>query len=599
MLRTDVPCSPGAHRRGLFHRARLLLAALPLLVAPAAPAQGPTGPAGQFGEILDVDVVLLDVVAVGRDGRLVTDLTEDEIEVREDGRPVSLQSFEPPAAVAGAPSPPSSGEAPTASAAPSDHHLVIFVDNAHTSGSNRDRFIQELWTFLNEDVPAGTEVLVASYGSRLTFLTDFTRDLSEVRTALLTALREPALQSIADGEQRQAIRTLQDRQRDAIEVGSDTPCGPNLQALAESFAGAAYDRTISAIQSLRFLVATLGGVEGSSALLHVSNGVPLVPGQPILDYLLGLCDGTGSQQGVAYAVDARSSPSSAAMLNPSALQMDMNRLSVEPELRRVTELATANRVRLYTIQVSPAPAAGAEAADGLQKTRTATARIFEERNDEDSLHFLAEETGGRSFLSGVGFDRDLDVVLDQVTGSYALSYVAPGERDGTSRRIEVSTSRPGVRILHPSHRTSKTRGDEVNDRLLAALHHGVTRHPDGAGITLGSAAEGGAPTRVRIRLPTETVTIPDGQGGRQGLLNLYLTARDPNGTSLGLRQKLHPVFLPPDAPVPATVSLEIDLGADLTGHEVAVAIHDQIQGMVWTFVESEPAANPGTESPAR
>jgi VWFA-related protein len=477
---------------------------------------------------------------------------------------------------------------------------VIFVDNAHTGGSDRDRFIQELWTFLNQDVPAGTKILVASFGARLTLLTDFTQDLEEVREALLTALREPALQSIADREQSQAIRTIQDRQRDAFESNYDTPCGPNLQALAESYAAAAYDRTASAIQSLRYLVATLGGIEGSTALVHVSNGIPLIPGQPILDYLLGLCDGTGSQQGVAYSVDARADASSAEMLNPSALQMDMSRFSLEPDLRRVTELATANRVRLYTIQVSPAPSAGAEAADGLQKMRTASARVFEERNNEDSLHFLAEETGGRAFLSGVGFDTDLDIVLEQVTGSYALSYVAPGGRDGASHRIEVRTTRPGVRILHPSHRTSKTRGDEVNDRLLAALHHGVTRHPDGAVIALTSAAEGSELTRVLLRLPTEEVTIPDGFGGRQGLLNVYLTARAADGTSIGVRQRLHPVNLPPDAPVPPMVSLEIELGADLSGHDVAVAIHDQIQGAVWTLLATaEPPASPGTGSPAR
>jgi hypothetical protein len=236
------------------------------------------------------------------------------------------------------------------------------------------------------------------------------------------------------------------------------------------------------------------------------------------------------------------------------------------------------------------PSAGAEAADGLQKMRTASARVFEERNNEDSLHFLAEETGGRAFLSGVGFDTDLDVVLEQVTGSYALSYVAPGGRDGASHRIEVRTTRPGVRILHPSHRTSKTRGDEVNDRLLAALHHGVTRHPDGAVIALTSAAEGSELTRVLLRLPTAEVTIPDGHGGRQGLLNVYLTARSETGVSIGLRHKLHPVTLPPDAPVPPMISLEIELGADLSGHDVAVAIHDQIQGTVWTLLEShEPA----------
>jgi VWFA-related protein len=596
----------GAHRGAA---AACLLAALLLAPASAALAQPPADPAGKFGESLDVDVVLLDVVAVDRDGRPVLDLAEDEIEVREDGQIVELQSFEPPAAGAPAPSPAPSREAPRpvpeaprqAPAAPaaSDRHLVIFVDNAHISGSNRDRFVQELWTFLNEDVPPGTEVMVASNGSGLTLLTGFTDDLEEVREALTTALREPALGSLAEREQMEGIRVIQQRQRDAIEVSRDTPCGPNLAALALSFASAAYDRTASAIHNLRFLVATLGGIEGSKALVHVSNGVPLVPGQPVVDYTISLCDGSGNQEGVALALDAVSDSRRAEMLDPSSLRMDLQRLSVHEDLRRVTELATANRVRMFTIQVAPPPTGGAEAAESIDKVRTGASRYFENRNAEDSLFFMAEETGGRSFLSGTGFDRDLDLVQEQISGSYSLSYVAPGERDGRSHRIEVTTSRPGVRILAPSHRTSKTRGDEVNDRLLAALHHGVTRHPDGAAITLASATEGGAPTRVRLRLPTEEVTIPDGQGGRQGLLNVYLTARAEDGTSIGLRQKLHPVTLPADAPVPPTVSLEIDLGTDLSGHDVAVAVHDRIQGTVWTLLASAPQAKEATVTAER
>jgi VWFA-related protein len=598
VLRADAPRSRRGPLRG--PATACLLAALLLAAPSAAWTQQPApDPVREFGETLDVDVVLLDVVAVDREGRLVTDLTADEIEVREDGRTVPLESFEPPPptpARTGTPAP--RRPAPEAPAAPRtppaspdrDRHLVIFVDNAHISGSNRDRFVQELWTFLNEDVPPGTDVMVASNGSGLSLLTGFTEDREEIREALLTALREPALGSLAEREQREGIRVIQQRQRDAIEVSRDTPCGPNLGAMALSFASAAHDRTASAIHNLRFLVATLGGIDGSKALVHVSNGVPLVPGQPVVDYTISLCDGSGNQEGVSFALDAMSDSRRAGMLNPSSLRMDLQRFSVHDDLRRVTELATANRVRMFTIQVAPPPAGGAEAAEGLDKVRTGASRFLENRNSEDSLFFMAEETGGRAFLSGTGFDRDLDRVQEQVSGSYSLSYVAPGGRDGASHRIEVRTTRPGVRILAPSSRTSKTRVDEVNDRLLAALHHGVTRHPDGAGITLTSATEGGTPTRVRLLLPTAEITIPDGHGGRQGLLNVYLTARSETGVSIGLRHKLHPVTLPPDAPVPPMVSLEIELGADLGGHDVAVAIHDQIQGTVWTLLEShEPA----------
>jgi len=112
------------------------------------------------------------------------------------------------------------------------------------------------------------------------------------------------------------------------------------------------------------------------------------------------------------------------------------------------------------------------------------------------------------------------------------------------------------------------------------------RELPGATVELTRSQPEGSPTRVRLRLPVESVTLPAPDGGRQGMLTLFLTALDEEGTSLGLRQRFHPIVLPPGDALPPWVVLEVEMGTDLTAHRVAVAVHDQLQATVWTLLSS-------------
>lgn len=566
----------------------LLISVWGSIVAGSALAQDGE-PAARFGETLDIDLVLLDVVAVDDDGNFVTDLGRDEVTVREDGMAVTLESFEAPAsrpsnrpvATPNEPWPPTP-PSPTPPTGTDDLRLVVFIDQAHIGAARRDAFVRDLWDFLEREIPPETPILVASYGPNLSLLTGFTTDRDAIHAGLNEALRAPALGTMAALDQRQAIRAIQQRQREAMETPHDLPCSAELGTTASQFASQAYDLTVSAISGLRGLIATLGGLDGSKALLHVSEGVPLVPGQPIIEYTIALCDGSGAQQGVQYAMDALVHPQHFAMVNPSQLRMDLTRFSVEDDLMRVAELATANRVRLFTFQVA-APSSGADVSEGPGKVTTSFARFQETRNAEDSLFVLADETGGRAFLSGVRLDRDLDTVIGQLRSSYSLAYVAPAGRDGKAHRIEVDTTRPGVRILHPSHRTSKTLDDEVQERILAAVHYDVTSELPGAELDITRSRPDGPRSRARIRLPVDRVTFALPDGSRQGVITLFLTAIDETGASLGLRRHTHSVLVPPGDPSPSVV-LEVDMGRDLTAYRVVAAVRSELQDGIFTLL---------------
>jgi len=599
-LTTRQDESMGPRELSRVRRGRALtLACLLLSVSFVFPASAPASaqartqgqhesdrPAATVSERIDVDQVVLDVVAVDGDGRPVLDLRADEVEVREDGEPVTLTSFESPTGATGreakrARGAKQAGGAPRA-APGSDLKVLVFIDNLHLGPGSRDRFLTELWSFIQEQLPRDARVLVASYGHSLTFLTGFTDDREELRQGLLRAFQMPVFGSEAARTERAAIRALADRQRDAIENRREVPCPADLGTRAMQYAGAAADRTISSLGALRYVIASLGGVDGTKAVVHVSDGVPLIPGRAVVDYVISLCDGTGAQAGVQNALDAVALPDSSEMVDPRVLQLDLLRLSVQPEVEKIAALAAANGVRLFPFQASVGAVAGSAAVDSLGKTSTANSRFQAARDQQASLTLMADESGGRAFLDGGPFEGGLETVQEHLTGSYELSYAAPTPRDGRSHRIDVRTTRPHVRIVHASHRFSKTVEAEIGDRLLAALQYGVTNRPEGAEITLTEGTKTGQLDHVRVRLPVSEVTLPLPDGSRRGMLDLYVTARDAAGRSTGVRKRKHAIEIPPDDETDI-VTLVIDMATDLAGHRLAIGVHDRLRGSVWTL----------------
>ena len=562
------------------------------------PAQNPVRaqddrPSATVSESIDVDQVVLDMVALDGDGRLVFDLRADEVEVREDGEPVTLTWFSPPAAPVargakaarrsreGLSTPVGEGQTPTVSPG-STPQIVVFVDNLHLSAGSRDRFLNDLWTYIDHELSRDARILVASYGQSLTFLTGLTDDREEIRQGLIRALKMPVFGSETERTQRAAIRALADRQRDAIENQRDVPCPADLGTRAMQYAAAAVDRTASSLGALRYVIASMGGVDGTKAVLHVSDGVPLLPGREIVDYVVALCDGSGAQAGVENALDASSAPKTSEMVDPGALQLDLLRLSVQDDVEKIAQLATANGVRLFPFQTSVGAVAGATAADGLGKTVTARNRFEASRDLQDPLTLMADTSGGHAFLNGGPFEGGLETVEEQLTGSYELSYAAPTPHDGRSHRIDIRTTRPGVRIVHASHRFSKTVEAEIGDRLLAALQFGISNRPEGFRIALTRGTKTGQLDHVRVHLPVSAVTLPLPDGTRRGMLDLYVTSRDAAGRSSGLRKREHAIEIPPDDESD-TVTLVIDMATDLTGHRLAVGIRDRLRGSVWTM----------------
>jgi VWFA-related protein len=112
-----------------------------------------------------VDLVRLDVTVLDKDGQPVTGLSREDFVVEEEGRPQSVESFEPVVVRGGRPA--TLDEPPRLTGArlraPSEGRcLLIFVDDIHVSNPTMERVRTSLRRFLETDVREGDWVTVVA-----------------------------------------------------------------------------------------------------------------------------------------------------------------------------------------------------------------------------------------------------------------------------------------------------------------------------------------------------------------------------------------------------------------------------------------------------
>lgn len=228
------------------------------------------------------ELVVIDLVAVDRQGRFISDLRPEEIEVKEDGkrqavellRLVGSPSASPPGTAAeSAPAPPVTSTPPTpegrAPAGAMPRRLAIVVDTLSLSVDAVPRVRQSLLATL-ADLPDGLPVLVATIGPDLQIIQPFTTDRAVLRqavSALPTQLDPPAgLSRVFDAVDRLCAAAVDQRRvvDAAIEAGGQMVTDAQARSAVSS-------------EALAMLADRLGAFEGRKHLVLYSAGHAISP----------------------------------------------------------------------------------------------------------------------------------------------------------------------------------------------------------------------------------------------------------------------------------------------------------------------------------
>jgi VWFA-related protein len=597
-------------------RSEIRLASILALAAGAAAfaafaAKPPAAPAPpSFGETVEVNVVNVDVYATDKSGNRVTDLRKGDFQVFEDGKPVAITNFELVEGLrqeAAAPPPasdPSAGPSATPGSPEDAWNLVVLFDDFNLSPASHARSLRQLREYLSRELTPGDRVMLATQDPVLKIRLPFTTDAAALAKALDEIARLQVHGDEAARGRRQAFHEIMITQEAALLEGLP-PCPLHIAQPAQNYAAARRQEVLRSISGLTLMVNSLSGVPGRKAVLHVSDGLPLIPGEEVFQALAEICGGSGTggrghgainttagregRRGDVDPLQVFDSLELGPMSYKAASQapLDAQSYKVAKELQALAAHANAQRVTLYTLQASglqapDASAAGTGPEDQLFQFPAIGSVL--RANNRDSLQLLADETGGRSILDTNNFLPDLGRLRQDFESYYSLGYTPAHTGDGREHRIAVKVKRPGVKIRYRQSYRDKPVLEKTVDRTLAALLYGFEDNPLGIAVEVGEQVPGpsgsvSVPIRLKIPLFKLAILNHEKEGFFEGNLRLFVATRTPDGGGSPLRQVPVPIRIPRKGVLNAlgqfylyTLTLELKPGQQ----QVAVAVRDDI-----------------------
>ena len=543
---------PMSHR---LHPLRALLAAFLLLTLPAAlpaAAQEESAEPSEelFLERVSVDIVNVEVYVTDKEGEPINGLTREDFLVTEDGRPVEVVNFyrvadgrpsaefapavetavEEPEAEAPAPPRPARLEEEIVVPESQRLHLIIYVDNFNIHPLNRNRVFSRLRRFLRDTVRGDDQVMVASYERSLHIRQPFTSYASTVNQVLF------------DIEKMSGSAVERESERsDALKEIYETDSVHKALFRAKTFAENQQFEMDNALDALDEMLDSLAGLPGRKMLIHLSDGIPMVPGQDLYQ-----------------AIQQRFSDNTAL---GEAFTRDMSRRYV-----RLIARANSNRISFYTIDAGglrTRSGFGAEnrAANTSHVISTAVDSVYT-KNLRDTLILLADRTGGQAIYNTNDVSEGLERFGRDFGNYYSLGYRAPSDDVGRYHRIQVrlKEKQRGWTLRHREGYRDKSPDTRISDAMASYIVHGYQSNPLDVRVEIGQQIpddDGMVDVAIRVRIPLAKIVLLPRPGRYEGRLSIYLTVADEKGRQ-SPRQTL-----PLELQIPEE-SLEMALADDAT-----------------------------------
>ena len=437
--------------------AAAIVAAVWMAVAgtPSAQQAQPSQPRSVFRTRLNL--ISVDVIVRDKSGAVVRGLTANDFEIREDGRPQEVSSFSfeeisqkalpavesaellagvearlaedakraatPATAAAKAPEP--ATPAPMTSEMLAGRRLITLVfDVSSMQPEDVQRAVDSAQKYVSEQMSAADLIAVATVGSTLSVLTDFTADRSKVAAALGTlaftegtATEAPAATTAATDEAAAAAE--EPVEADAAELDM-------------------FNNDVR-LRALKTLAEALSPIEQKKAILYFSAGM--------------------QRSGQDNQVELRSAINAAVRANVAIYPIDTRGLQ------------------------AVVPGGDARQASGrgqaLFSGRGVQQQFAQLASSQDTLTSLAADTGGRAFTDSNDFGEAFARVQRDMSAYYLLGYSSTNTaKDGRFRRIQVRTKRDGLRVEARAgyyadrdftHTSRTDRETQLEEQMFAAV----------------------------------------------------------------------------------------------------------------------------------
>ena len=519
-----------------------------LLISLTASRATPQKPL-QFGT--SADLVLIDLIATDGDGRRITDLRADEIEIYEDGKrqavemlrfvgDAALDSSSPapagPVVAAGETTPAASS--PAAPASPtSSSRLVIVIDQGAMPSELFVPVRSAILKMVRESLDPETQLMLVTLDRGLQVRMPFTNDMGRFIAALESLKPTGASTDIAMSDLMEQVERMCD--------GTTPNADKNAIGVARAFVEDVRQGVTNATEGIGALSRYLAPIPGRKHIVFYSGGYPMQPESIAASVIESLCYG-GAAQGSGRS-NMQAGPNEAHTALRAGSPVDTNGM-----LRAMVDEANRSQVSVYTVD---ARGLMSDAIPGSQRVPTRLIRLGNAqaiqqravREPQEILYSIADRTGGAASINTNDMARGMQAAARDGKAYYLLGYAPPGDRkDGRYYPIEVKVTRPGLKIRY--RRGYEWLSDQKRaDRALSA----AIRFPElyaQEGLTLDPWVEAGK-LNVAVMLPTLILEFRLENGHHVNDVSVQAVLRDDKGKMVGNRylfSKSVAMKLPPD-----------------------------------------------------
>ena len=474
------------------------------------------------------DLVVIDLVATDRTGRLVNDLRPSEIRILEDGRPQALQflrlvhgganSREGDARGAEVPVPSRTSEPSPERVenAPIDTRVGIVIDLGSISVDALPRVRDHIAQTLREGMPERVPAMVATLGPQVHVRQPFTTDRNAL-IAAVDALRATPGTHATFAEVLNKVDQLCDAARP--RTLGDWAIASGREIIAE-----ANQRVVETSIAISMLAQSLAAVGGRKHLVFYSAAYPIDPVSQVTDAVTaGVAACTGTDM---VSVRRRA----------AAEFRHLSSRAATDGLRMAVDRANRAQVSFYVVDVRGLMTTAVQAEyRGRSRTGGTGALVrlpaLNEKVTQDYLNVLATDTGGRSFFD----TNDIGIALRRAwqdgVSYYLIGYQpAAGRKKGQFHKVELKVSRPDLDL-----RYRRAYYDATERELAEADIDNALRVPgafDREGFDVWTAVDGKT-LRIEVRVPTAAIRLTPAGDVHHAEFSVHGELRDRHGALVG------------------------------------------------------------------
>jgi VWFA-related protein len=435
---------------------------------------------------------------------------------------------------------------------------VLYVDSENLRPFDRNRVLTQVRGFLGDIMYPHVQVMVVSYQRSIKIITPFTTDKTRVMDSLRSLYKVATGRPEQDNERNKIIRELARLKDKGMQKGSQ-PSNDLLmiQGDIQGFADKSANDLEFAINAIREISTSLSGFEGRKWLVHISNGLAMIPGRDLFH-------------------DFSQVYQSASTLN------FMMRYDMKSWYDTLASAANAQGVSFLTIDASGLGGSSRVSAEHIRPVDPITDTIHL-NNHQETLQYLAERTGGRTILSANDVTPGLQAFRTDLFSYYSLGYTISASGSDRVHRIKVElVDQPGYDLNYRRNFVEKSLESRVQDAVITGLMYDLDQNPmkiDTVTLASRPAAEDRWMVPLEVSVPLESIALVPHRDEYVGQIVFFVAARDEKGRQSDLQRREQEVRIPASEYEERRgdwVTLTLDMLMEEGTYRVAVGVLDRI-----------------------